>query len=248
MEYACSICQYSSLKKQHVVSHINKKKTCGPGLREVIEIPIEMKCKYCDKDFSCLTSLNYHVKHTCKNKDDAKDEEIRKLKEENKQLKQVTINNSVNSVNNINIFIVNNYENTSLEKLTDKDYNKIINSSEEPYQIIPNFIKYVHFNDKIPENNNICISNRNKNNKFIGIVRNGHLEVVDKATEIDNLINDKETNISDWIIEKGSKFPVAVEKFNEYTDTKHEDDNLKLIKNEVELILYNNKHMVKTKP
>ena len=112
-EYACSVCGYTSQKKDHVTNHINRKKSCGSGVKEIIEIPIEIKCKFCNKQFSCSISLKYHIKHNCKHRDNAKDEEIKKLKEENKLLKSTknitnNIDNSTNnSTNNINIIIVN---------------------------------------------------------------------------------------------------------------------------------------------
>ena len=141
--------------------------------------------------------------------------------------------------------IVVNYDETMMEKLTDKTYNKILQDSEEPYQIIPSFIKYLHFNSKMPENHNVYISNKNKNNKHLQIYRNGHWEIANKTSEIDNIISDKETNLSDWVSEKGEKYPEAAERFNEYMEQKDEDDTMKLIKEEVEMILYNNRHMIK---
>ena len=86
--------------------------------------------------------------------------------------------------------------------------------------MLPRMISAIHFNPDIPENHNICISNRNKNNKHLQVYRNGHLEIVDKNTEIDNLISDKETNLSDWVAEKGSKYPEAQE---EYVEKKYDD-------------------------
>ena len=59
------------------------------------------------------------------------------------------------------------------------------------------------------------------------------------------MINDKETNLSDWVAEKGEKYPEAVEKFNEYLDQKYDDDTIKLVKDGVEMVLYNNRHMIK---
>ena len=59
-------------------------------------------------------------------------------------------------------------------------------------------------------------------------------------------INDKETNLSDWVAEKGQKYPEALEKFNEYLEQKYDEDVSKLVKEEVELVLYNNRHLVKS--
>jgi ElaB/YqjD/DUF883 family membrane-anchored ribosome-binding protein len=244
-EYGCSVCGYTSQLKQHVKDHLSRKRSCGPGIKELIEIPIEIICQYCNKKFSTKKTLDFHIKNNCKHKDDAKDAKIKELEKELRESRKVTIND--NSTNTYNIFIVNNYEDTDLSKLTDKTYNKIIRDSDEAYQIIPRLIKEIHFNPNIPENHNIVLSNRNKNNKHLQVYRNKHWEIEKKDNEIDNLISDKETNLSDWVAEKGEKYPEAKEKFNEYLEQKYDDvDTVKLVKENVELVLYNNRHMIKS--
>jgi len=245
MEFGCSICEYTSPKKANIITHFKNKRSCGIGIKEVVEIPIEINCEYCNKKFATRQNLNEHIKNNCKHKDDAKDEEIKRLKEElnkaNAKAKNITINDHSTNY----IIVVNNYENTSLEKLTDKIYNKIIRDIEEPYKMIPNLIKQIHFNPNTPENHNIYLSNRNKNNKHLQIYRNHNWEITDKETEIDNLISDKETMLGDWIAEKGENYSEAVEKYNEYIEQKYDDDTIKLIKEEVELALYNGRNMIK---
>ncbi len=242
MEFGCSICEYMSSKKENVVRHINRKIACGKGLREIIEIPIEIKCQYCEKNFSTYANLKGHEKNNCAEKDKHKDAKIKELEAKVRELEKKPSTINYNQTFNI---MVNNYEDTNLEKLTDKIYNKLINGTDEPYQIIPRLIKEIHFNPNIPENHNICISNKNKNNKHLQIYRNKQWEIEKKDSEIDNLINDKETNLSDWIGEKGEKYPEALEKFNEYLEQKYDEDTAKLVKEEVELVLYNNRHMIK---
>jgi hypothetical protein len=78
----------------------------------------------------------------------------------------------------------------------------------------------------------------------MNIFRNGHWEIVNKDIEIDNLISDKETNISDWIGEKKEKYPEAANIFNDYLEQKDQEENIKLIKKEVELVLYNHRHLI----
>ncbi len=242
MEFGCSVCQYTSSQKNHVIRHINKVKSCGPGIKEIVEIPVDITCEYCDKPFSTKKNLKEHQKISCKAKDSVKDARIKELEEELKK-RSTTINQTIN--NTINIYI-NNYEETNLDKITDRTYNRIIRDSDEVYQIIPRLIREIHFNPDLPENHNIFLSNRNKNNKHLQVYRNKHWEIEKKDPEIDNLINDKETNLSDWIGEKGEKYPEAMEKFNEYLEQKYDEDVLKLVKEEVELVLYNNRHMTKT--
>ncbi len=78
MEFGCSKCSYISFKKENVTRHINRKNKCGTEL-EIIEIPIEIKCKYCNKIFSSSTSLFKHQNKNCKAK-------VQILEEENKEL------------------------------------------------------------------------------------------------------------------------------------------------------------------
>ena len=87
MEFGCSVCEYTSSQKICVIRHINKKQSCGPGIKEIVEIPIEIICEYCNKNFTTKKNMKDH-QTTCKLKDKMKDEEIRKLKAENKMLKE----------------------------------------------------------------------------------------------------------------------------------------------------------------
>lgn len=244
MEFACSVCEYTSFKKENVTRHTKRKKKCGSGIREIVEIPVEIICKFCNKNFSTKTNLNEHQKDNCRKKDKIKDKKIKELEEKNKDLEQKLKDKPTTINNNTFNIMVNNYESTSLEKITDKIINKLIKDAES-HQIIPRLIKQIHFNKDNPENHNLYISNRNKNNKYLQIYRNDHWEIENKETELDNIINDKETNLSDWVIEKGKKYPEATEKFNEYLDQKYDEDIAKLIKEEVELVLYNNRGIIK---
>ena len=88
--YKCSVCEYTSHQKESVIRHTNKKKSCGDGIKEVLTIPIEIKCGYCDKSFSTIVCLNRHIKNTCKFKDYKKQHEtIKLLEQEIDDLKKV---------------------------------------------------------------------------------------------------------------------------------------------------------------
>ncbi len=240
-KYKCSICDYSSNLKEHVIRHISKKKSCGTGIKEVIETPVEIKCNYCNKIFTNAVSHTFHIKNSCKHKDDAKDEEIKRLKEELKNSRNITINNNTN---NINIIMVNNYEKTSLAKITNEDFNNIIKNANEVQNIIPRLIRYIHFNDDIPENHNICITDKNRNH--LNIFKNGNWEITDKNTEIINLISDKETNLGDWVDENGKKYPKAAKMYNDYLDRKIDIE--KDVIEEVEQDLYNKRIVLSNIP
>jgi len=65
-EFACSICQYTSCKKDNVIRHIQKKKSCGVGIKEIIEIPIHIACEFCNKNFLTKQNLQIHFKKYCR--------------------------------------------------------------------------------------------------------------------------------------------------------------------------------------
>jgi hypothetical protein len=92
MEFHCSACDYKSYVKKAVERHLTRQKPCGTGIREVVEIPIEIKCDNCNKNFSTMASLTEHKKSHCKKKDQSVSENIKdiviiELKEEIDALK-----------------------------------------------------------------------------------------------------------------------------------------------------------------
>jgi hypothetical protein len=93
MEFGCSVCEYTSEQKRHVIRHINKNKSCGNGIKEIIEIPIDIICEYCNKEFSIKETLKVHIKNYCKYKDVIKDAKITKLQNELKVEKRKNIIN-----------------------------------------------------------------------------------------------------------------------------------------------------------
>ena len=77
--FKCSCCDYTSNQKQHIINHFNRKNICGEGIKEVIEISIEIKCEFCDKMFTTTRTLDRHKK-TCKNKPKSKEKTKTDLK------------------------------------------------------------------------------------------------------------------------------------------------------------------------
>ena len=226
------------------------------------------KCKYCKKSYSRKDSLWRHLK-TCKEK--KKDDEDREnllnlvnmlnnqLKDQNQQLKdqrdefkqelnkrdkqidelikKAGVNIGTQNIQqNIKILA---YKNTDLSHLTDQDYLQCLNRSN---MVIPNLIKKIHFNPKKPENHNIYISNIR--NKYI-MVYDGHKWNLSNQNEtIENLIDTNEVvieqKLEEWL-ENGKEYPEIMKKFNRYLEKKEKDDVINKIKNEIKLILYNNR-------
>jgi len=166
-QYSCSICDYISDRKENIKTHINKKKKCGEGTAEIIEIKIEITCEFCNKTYSCKKALTRHQKASCKVKKANLEAELAKKEEENKLLreelheankkldeKHTTINNTTN--NNINIIIqLRPYNDPRLPD----DMDDIYEDAWSKKKSIPTFIERLHLSDEFPENHNMCITN-----------------------------------------------------------------------------------------
>ena len=223
------------------------------------------KCEFCKKDFSSYKSKWRHLK-TCKEK--KKDEEEKsnllhlvnmlnqQLQEQSEQMKkkdeQITelikkagIQNS-NITQNIqqNIKLVA-YKETDMSHLTEQDYLYCLNRSN---MCIPNLIKKIHFNPKKPENHNIYISNIK--NKYVMIYDGKKWNLENRNDAIDELIDNNESvleqQLEEWI-ENGKQYPDIMKKFNRYLEKKEKDTVINKIKEEIKLILFNNRKVVNNK-
>lgn len=251
-DYQCSSCKYISYLKTNVERHITVK---GCVRAEIVEINSVIICDYCKKPFSSRPNLTRHIKTSCKFKDSIKDQEILRLKMElelsRNSIKPVSINfntinnNTNNNMGTQNTYITNNYNDTSLSKISDATYNSIIKDADESYMIIPTFTKHVHFDPNKPENHNIYMSNKGKYNKHLYVRMNNTWEIADKDSEINNLIYDKETNLSDWLKKNGNKYKEAKQIFNDYIERKYTDPDIaKEVKSGIEMLLYNGKNII----
>ena len=227
--------------------------------------PIEPKiheCKYCKKTYSTNSHMNRHLKN-CKEKikdDECKNnmlELIKKLNEQQNEfriqlerkdkqidelIKKAGIQNS-NITNNIqqNIKILA-YKNTDLSHLTDNDYLKCLRHSNF---CVPNLIETIHFNPKKPENHNVYISNIK--NKYALVYDGNKWKLNNQNETIDDLFDKNhdilEQKLEEWI-ENGKEYPEIMKKFNRYLEKKDKDEVVNKIKEEIKLILFNNRIMI----
>ena len=224
-------------------------------------------CKYCEKNYSTNSNLCKHLKK-CKEKikieeanenmqelvkllNEKIEKRDRQLEEKNKQIdeliKKAGINIGTQNIQqniNQNIKILA-YDNTDLSHLKNKDYLKCLKRSNF---CIPHLIEKIHFNPDKPENHNIYISNL-KNN-YVMIYNGEKWMINDRDESIQNLIDDKESiieqKLEEWI-ENGKKYPDIMKKFNRYLEKKENDTVLNKIKNEIKLMLFNNRDIVSKK-
>jgi hypothetical protein len=148
-------------------------------------------------------------------------------------------NNTINVQNNIKLL---SYSDTDRSHLTDNDILKCLKHSNF---CIPHLIEKIHFDINKPENHNLYISNLK--NKYVMMYDGNKWECKDRDEQINNLIDDNEGiieyKLEEWI-ENGVKYPEMMRKFNRYIEKKDNDKVINKIKDEIKLLLYNNRNIV----
>jgi hypothetical protein len=155
-------------------------------------------------------------------------------------IKKAGVNiNTTNVMNNIKLL---SYSETDRSHLTDKDILKCLKHSNF---CIPHLIEKIHFDRKKPENHNVYISNLK--NKYVMIYDGSKWICNDREDQINSLIDDNEGimeyKIEEWV-ENGNKYPKMMKKFNRYVEIRDNNIVINKIKDEIKLLLYNNRHMV----
>ena len=240
----------------------------------MLPLETKISCKYCNSEFKYRSGLSRHIKYTCKKNEDEDLQELVKLmneqlqqqkaqlneiKEENssiicennkikkeiekrdKKIMKLTnklqINNNgiINNINN-NIKVLN-YKDSDLSHLTDKDYAYCIGRTNNSIKALTELI---HFNPKKPENMNIFKSNLK--NEYITL-KERDVWVVKKY--IDDFIEDKELILEDWLEREGEKYPGLRDKFEMFINNKENENILNTIKENICLLLYNNREKIK---
>jgi hypothetical protein len=220
-------------------------------------------CKFCNKKLSCKQSKWRHEK-TCglSNKITLKDQ-IYKILEENKDIKHIkqiktksnTINsttnnsnnNSNNTTNNTNIqYIINSPTNNSLTHLTfeiqkeilDKDLNSLIY-----------LIEQVNFNKSVPENHSYCVTAINDkhatviDDKTNTVIKTNKFDLFDKVLGANLSILDKLANNQQFTTKEQETYKKRI---NYLRTSIFENNNfMKRYKNDINLISYNNKELIK---
>ena len=152
------------------------------------------------------------------------------------------ITNSNNTTNNMtNNIIIHNYGDEDIKYITGDYILKLLKN--RPAKTIPELIKYTHFNDDHPENQNIKITN--KKDPYIKVRKNNKWELQDKDETITDLIDRQQIHLLDEDLEKKVEEVCSTsEKVNigRCSDLYNEEDKdyMKRLYNESELIIINN--------
>ena len=222
--------------------------------------PILFPCKYCDKKFTFKQAMYHHIKYSCKKNTDEDLKELvrllniqlqqqhslietqaKQLEAQNKRIDKLMgkleISGSFNTTNIQNIQLLA-YKDTDVSHLTDKDYSYCIHRTNH---CVKHLIEKVHFNPAKPENMNIHISNMK--DKYIMIYDGIQWNIADRKRELDNLYDEKEMMLEDWLESNPDK--VLRDKFMKYLNNKEDDECLNQIKEEIKMMLYNKQTLYK---
>ena len=217
-------------------------------------------CKYCNKLFKYRQGMYRHIKYVCKeNKDEDFKELARLMNEKDKQMKEKdfrmdkmqkqidklanklqiqNINHGMIQNNNVVIQLLN-HKDTDYSHLTPKDY---VTCIKDCNHCVKTLIQKVHFNEKKPENMNIYISNIK--GKYVMIYKDNTWQIQDKKRQIDDLYDNNEVVLESWYDEYKEKYPHIIKSFQRYLTNRDEDVVLNNIKEEILLMLYNQRKMI----
>jgi hypothetical protein len=243
--YKCEICNFSSKQKNDLNRHLKTKKhlnnvkqyeadnkkflsnhhkipqntTFAPHNNTKIENHKNKKlfnCKYCNKDYSRIDSLNRHIEKSCKEKKEfdkmenennelhkiikSQTKQINKLLEKSvKQINNTQNNNSNNTINNT--IHINNYGEENLEMLTDEFKERCIT---RPFYAVIDIIRKIHFNDDYPENKNMRLVNKRDNK--IQVLTDGKWKYRYKDEAVKYAFDDSNERLEQFYLEKSHKF------------------------------------------
>ena len=146
-------------------------------------------------------------------------------------------NTANNTVNNIKIVA---YGKEDLSHLLEKDYKIILNKG---LKSVPAAVQAIHLNNNKPENHNIIVSNMR--DKYIGVYDGTDWQLKDKDDVLQDMVYSKTDILSDKFNELIDKLDEPTKtKFNRFLEYKDDDNMIKIIKDDIKLLLYNNRKTV----
>ena len=248
--YTCEKCKKNFNYKCNYLRHINKKFPC------IKDDKIEFKCELCNNNFSSKSNLTRHIKGRCSVKNQAIINKLTKEKESienelellknnmaNNSKSNIIINNITNNITNNNINIVN-FGRERIEKLSKEEIEQILNSGAGA---LTQHVKMIHLNERLPEYQNIYLSNLRGNTCLIYF--NKKWIAADIDDKIDDLITYGTEDIRD-LLEKTDNENKYIRSQTKKLIDNIDDHDKKIIldqKKRIKLALYNNKDIVKIK-
>ncbi len=231
----------------------------------------EKKCNFCDKEFGTKGNLKRHMDKTCDKRKTLIAEKDKLLyakqiyeqcntnllnnniKNTNKTDKNNTINYNNNNTINFNVNInnisdnnikLNSFGKEDLSHISLDEYKKILTSYFHGFK---DYIKKIHFDDRMPSNHNIYI--KNINSKYAYVYDDNQWNIGIKDDIIDKLISRKKIMLDDKcdeLYEAGLIKEKILESHGEFINNYNNGgvEPKKNLSNNVELLLYNYRNKV----
>jgi len=176
------------------------------------------------------------------------EKENQKLKESNSyngQKAERDINNTVNNNTTINNNTINNtikliaFGKEDLNFITDSTCTNILHKS---FKSIETLTHYTHFNKNKPEYHNIYISNMRDN--YVMIFDGTNWNLHDRENIIDDIVNMKMGFLTKKFHILENELPEnTLKRFNNFLGAQYDEQSIKVIKDELKLLLYNKKDL-----
>ena len=211
------------------------------------------QCGYCNKIYKNICHLRRH-KQECvfinllskqnisvdKYEDKNKTDLILELETAKNKIEALNKNNIIYNTNNITLMAYN--KKPDLSHLTDNDYLRIM---DKGFKSVPKLIEAIHFHPKKPENQNIYIPNIK--NKYAMIWNGEKWDLINRKDIIDDMYDDG----SNILIEKMEELENSnieeniKRKFRRFIEKKEEENIKSMIKEDIKLLLYNKKEVIR---
>ena len=233
----CSYCNKEFSRRDSLTRHLNR---CKIKKKNEIENKIEKnKIEILEKHNAELLKAVEKLLIECSNNNNKK---TSNKTINNKTTNNNNSNNNTNSNNTIhNTININNYGEEDTKYITKQFIVDLLKN--KPFKAIPEMIKYTHFNEEHPENQNIKITN--KKEPYVKIMKDNKWELQDRKNTITDLIDKQHIKMSDEKVEKKierqctSQEKINIVRCNDMY-MEEDDDYMKRLYNESELVMLNN--------
>ena len=233
VEHICTKCNKIFTKKSSYNQHINRKTQCTEQIGTIDSD--NNVCSVCNKEFNSYISLYKHVKRaSCKKQTVVNNTQNINIDKQN-------INQNIDTQNNLNMDNVKvvKFGNEDISYISDDLFQSILGHG---YKSVEEFVDHTHFNPDHPENHNIYIADI-KNN-YVLLYDGSQWNIKDRDEAIEDLIYAKSDYLSvkfDELMHKLS--PMDIKKFTNFMKNRDNDLKMKMVKTDLQLMLYNNRHI-----
>ena len=250
--YVCNFCNKEFKLKGNLKRHMdincedNKKMLAD---KNILLFEKKIFNKYIEKNKNYLTENNN--KNNKNNIIDKNKKNINTVVDNNKN---ININNTNNTIHNNTINLNFNINNTDLKlnpfgkedfsHITSNEYKKILSTF---FSGFIDYIKKIHFDDRMPSNHNVYISKINS--KFAYIYEDNQWNLKKKDDILDKIISRKRISLNDKcneLYDSGIIDDTIVNLNEEFNKNYYDgsDETEKILCDDIELLLYNYKNKI----